>query len=479
LSVASLLKSRIESIKEWFGSLSEYERRGLIIACTITLITRCIFVASSLLHPPVAVEVDTYRYFAIANEPGFARWFDLNDPAGYPILLKLTCSTIDRYAGILILQALLSTGSTFMLFLIGRGLLNDRWNRISITLASLSPLAMFFSSQLMTETSFGFFFMLATVLLLKFIQLPKHKVALFVGGLSLSFATLIRPSSLATIMILTILLAYAVMIKFVRLSNALTFVTGSLLLLAVYGTGLKIKYNYFGISVKGPTTLSIYYGEPIMHSAGYSQHFIDSTLAALPVSAQYLDQARPDHINGRDFANIHSALFYKLVREHPVDALKVHFLGIAQMLAWPPAGMFQLSKHFGALPANSDLREMEFQRVFFPLVKLQVSKVMTLLRERIGSTPREYLVIWFVASVAWIVVLAFALVGLVMLTLRLNAKKLPTEYWYLLATILSYILLIPHVAAGSRFRMPIEPLLIFSAAYAAQVMFERRRSHVS
>jgi hypothetical protein len=38
--------------------------------------------------------------------------------------------------------------------------------------------------------------------------------------------------------------------------------------------------------------------------------------------------------------------------------------------------------------------------------------------------------------------------------------------------ILSYIFLIPHVAAGARFRMPIEPFLILSAVYALQWLYK-------
>jgi hypothetical protein len=465
-------------IKHWYTALTAYEKRTLQIALALTLVTRLIFVIASLLHHPVAIEVDTYRYLAIANEPGFARWFDLNDPAGYPILLKITGSTLTAYGGILVLQALLSTATIGLLFVAGRSLLTEGWNRKMLWLAALSPLSMFFSSQLMTETSFCFFFVLATVILLKCSGKDKRKLLLFLGGLSLSFATLIRPSSMVTIVFLGPLLLFYVYAKEISLSNALSFIAGSFLLVGFYGLGLKIKYNYFGISVKGPTTLSIYYGIPIMQSAGFSDHDIDSTIAALPVAERYLDQSRPDHIDGETFAHQHNALFLQLLKEHPVDVLKVHFLGMAQMLAWPPAGLFQLSKHFGALPADASLKEMEFQNIFGPLVRLRFGRVYEILHERLGSTPVLILFIWFIATVVWIILLPFALLGLVFLMLDTWKSRLPFQFVLFLAVILSYLFLIPHVAAGARFRMPIEPLLILCGIYALQGLRSRiSKSH--
>ncbi len=465
--------------KEWYASLTAYEKRSLQIALILTLATRLIFVIASLLHPPVAIEVDTYRYLAIANEPGFSRWFDLNDPAGYPILLKLTGSTLTAYGGILILQALLSTATIGMLFVIGRILLRERWNRGMVIIAALSTLSMFFSSQVMTETSFCFFFILATVIVLKFVGKKHRRIILFIGGLSLSFATLIRPSSMVTIVFLGPLLLFYVYAKEISLLNAVSFILGSLLLVGLYGLGLKIKYNYFGVSVKGPTTLSIYYGIPIMQSAGFTDKAIDSTINALPVAERYLDQSRPDHIDGETFAHQHNALFLQLFKEHPLDVLKVHFLGIAQMLAWPPAGLFQLSKHFGALPANASLKEMEFQNIFGPLVKLKFGSVYAILHERLGSTPTIILVIWIVSTLGWIILLPLALAGLVLLTIDTFKERLPFQFALFIAVILSYIFLIPHVAAGARFRMPIEPLLIFCAVFALQRIAARFNSHRS
>ena len=83
------------------------------------------------MHHPVAIEVDSYRYLAIANDPGWRTWFNLNDPAGYPILLGLTFSTLHSYAGILFLQVILSTLTTLIIWDLGRSLLTPKWNRVS------------------------------------------------------------------------------------------------------------------------------------------------------------------------------------------------------------------------------------------------------------------------------------------------------------------------------------------------------------
>ncbi len=458
-------------MKSWYASLTAYEKRSLQLALAITLATRLIFVITALIHHPVAIEVDTYRYLAIANEPGFARWFDLNDPAGYPILLKLAGSTLTSYAGILILQSLLSCATIVLLFIAGRELLREGWNRVMVILASLSLLAMFFSSQLMTETSFCFFFVLATVILIKSAGREKKRLLLFIGGLSLSFATLIRPSSMVTIAILIPILLFYVYAKKISLANATSFLLGSLLLVSLYGLGLKFKYNYFGVSVKGPTTLSIYYGIPIMQSAGYSDQFIDSTIAALPSAEQYLDPNRSDHVDGETFAHRHNALFLQLLKEHPIDVLKVHFLGIIQMLAWPPAGLFQLSKHFGALPGDASLKEMDFQNIFGSLIRSKPGHVFELMNERLSLAPIFVQVIWMIATLLWILLFPFAVFGLVLMTIDTLKKRLPYQFVLFLAVILSYIFLIPHVAAGARFRMPIEPFLILCAVYALQRLF--------
>ena len=469
------MKRATTFVHEWYSELTTYERRTLWIALVLTFVTRTIFVASSLIHHPVAIEVDTYRYFAIANEPGFARWFDLNDPAGYPILIKLCLSTLTSYAGILILQALLSTATIGLLFIAGRKFLVPKWNRVALLAASLSALSMFFSSQLMTETSFCFFFTLSAVILFCSAGTKPSGWLLFLAGLSLSFATLIRPSSMVTIMFLSPLLIYYVYDKAMSMRNAAAFISGALLLIGLYALGLKIKYNYFGVSVKGPTTLSIYYGIPIMQSAGYSQHYIDSTIAALPVAEQYLDHTRADHIDGETFAHKHNALFLQLVKSHPLDVVKVHFLGLAQMLAWPPAGLFQLSKHFGALPADQSLKEMEFQNIFGPLVRFHFREVIDILRDRLHSTPAIILFFWLISTLAWMILLPLSLIGLIVMLRSCITGVLPFQYVLLLAIIFSYLLLIPHVAAGARFRMPIEPLLLLCSMAGLQRMLAWKR----
>jgi 4-amino-4-deoxy-L-arabinose transferase-like glycosyltransferase len=468
------MRSPVRVVSDWWNRLTPYEKVSLYLAGGITFATRLIFVIASLMHHPVAIEVDSYRYLAIANDPGWRTWFNLNDPAGYPILLGITFSTLQFYAGILFLQLILSTLTTLIIWDLGRSLLTAKWNRVSAVLLSLSPLPMFFSSQLMTETSFAFFFLLALLILVKFITSKGRLGWLIVGGLSLSYATLIRPSSIVTIRVIALVLIFLTLKRTISFRYAPIFILSSLVLLFSYGLGLKIRYDYFGISAKGPTTLSIYYGIPIMQSAGFSQAKIDSVIKALPTAEQYLDKSRPDHIDGDEFAKRHKALFLTLLAEHPIDVFKVHLLGVAQMLAWPPAGLFQLSRHFGMLPPDGNFKEMDFQAIFGPIVTFQFGKVTTILRDRLTETPLSLLLFWFATTVLWLLTLACAIFGTLVFLWDLLRSRISLKYWLVAAVLLSYVFLIPHVAAGSRFRMPIEPVLILIACYGVQWIAQRR-----
>jgi hypothetical protein len=443
-------------------------------------VLRLVFVLFSLLEHPLAVQVDTYRYMAIANAVGFASWFDLNDPAGYPLLLWLTGSTLESYNWILILQLILSTATIYLAWKLGRPYLTKRANHVLAALIAINPVSVFFTSQLMTETTFTFFFLLSIIILLRKYNDVRAIPLLTLSGLLLSFATLIRPGSIVTIGVLTAILLIQVFRNRVPWKNALSFIVASWMLVAVYAVGLKVRFNYLGISMKGNTMLSIYYTTPIMHSLGIPDRTIDSTMAALPVPEQYLDPTRADFMDGKSWAAKHDAVFYHYALHHPVHVAKVHLLGVAQMMVWPSAGLFQFHRHFGLRKqGDPNMHEREFHHVFYQLAQLNFGAVMDLLNQQIAHSSKLLLVVWGIGALLPIFTLLFAIAGISIFIRQYRASHDPhfrTQLIYLGAILFSYIFIIPQVAASARFRLPIEPLLALAACAALDWIIFRKRS---
>jgi len=472
----------VSVIKRWWSGLSNYERKILLWITPIAFLLRGIFVLQSLLHHPLAVQVDTFRYMSIANAHGFATWFDLNDPAGYPILLWLTGSTLTYYPWILLLQLALSTVTVILAWELARPYLSEKANAILAILITINPVSLFFSSQLMTETTFTFFFILSILILLRKIRKQNAVWWLILGGLLLSFATLIRPSSIVTIAILSIAFLIQVIRKRVSWQNAAAYAIAGWSLIFIYSAGLKVRYNYFGLSMKGNTTLSIYYSLPIMHSLGYSEQFIDSTIRALPIAEQYLDTTRADHIDGKEFARQHNALFYYFLVHYPLHVAKVHLMGVGQMLLWPSAGVFQLHRHFGLRQQNDkEMHERQFNEVFFELVKLRFDKVLQLIEGQLAHSSSIILIVWFIGALLPPITLLFAIVGLILFAKGRFSKSAPitreefrSDRVYLYLIFFSYLFFIPQIAASTRFRMPIEPLLALFACVAVDWLRERQ-----
>lgn len=469
----------------WWKNITPREKKILYWVVPIAFVLRAIFVWQSLVHYPLAVQVDTFRYMNIANARGFATWFDLNDPAGYPFLLWLTGSTLTHYPWILVLQLLLSTVTVLLAWELARPYLSVTANTVLAVLISVNPVSLFFSSQLMTETSFTFFFILSILILLRRIRKPHSLWWLAFSGLCLSFATLIRPSSIVTIAIVSVVLLLQVVRRKVGWQNAVVFALMSWSLVLIYSEGLKIRYNYFGLSMKANTTLSIYYSLPIMHSLGYSEPFIDSTINTLPLAAQYLDTTRADHIDGKEFARRHNALFYYFLFHHPFHVAKVHMMGVGQMLVWPSAGVFQLHRHFGLREQNDpQMHERQFNEVFFELVKLRFGAVYEMLREQLEHGSPVLILVWAIGAILPTVTLLFALAGMILFargrlsrTAAIDRQQLRYDRLYIFAIFLSYLFLIPQIAASTRFRMPIEPLLALFACIAIDRIRKRRRSN--
>lgn len=456
----------IPVVTQWWRSLGPQDRKALLWLIAVGFVLRAIFVTMSLLDPPLAVQVDTFRYMAIANAEGFASWFDLNDPAGYPLLLWLTDATLDDHIWTLLLQLVLSTLTIALTWELGRPYLSRRANILLAALITINPVSLFFSSQLMTETSFSFFFLLTIVIVLR---KPRSWRAMTWAGALLGFATLIRPSSGITMIAITIVCSFFALRDRASLKPVLAFTVASWLVVLSFMIGLKIRYDYFGLSMKGPTMFSIYYTTPMMHSLGYSDKEIDSTLGTLPAMGLYIDASRPDSINGRMIADAHSDLFMSFLLRHPLTFAKIHLMGVGQMLLWPSAGLFQFHRHFDIREQNDpQFGERQFHEVFYAMSELRFDVVFEFLKGQLRHSSPIILIVWAIGALLPPLTLLLAMAGLYKLFRRWSGldRASKRDLILILAVFLTYVFIVPQIAASTRFRMPIEPFLALFACMA-------------
>ncbi|MBX4200289.1 glycosyltransferase family 39 protein [Candidatus Parcubacteria bacterium] len=171
---------------------------------------------------------------------------------GYPLILAFMEKTLGSSVATIFLQIILSGGIFFLIWNIGRNFLTENWAIAAALVFGLSPSAIFHSVVLLSEIPFIFFF-LFSINLIFFAHDRRREI--FLGGIALGIATLIRPISLYLPLIFAIFLTF----KYWKLGKK--FIASRLLLMVLGFILVIFPYyvrNYKETGVWGISSITTY-----------------------------------------------------------------------------------------------------------------------------------------------------------------------------------------------------------------------------
>ena len=157
----------------------------LLIILSVSLILRF----CSVILYTVPVEKDSVRYDNIAWNLVQGKGFSLEPgtPAfligpAYPTFLAFIYSIFGHsYSAVLIVQALLSTLTCFMIYLLGKKIVNQKVGLLAALVTGIYPANIITVSMIMTETLFTFLLVVMILLLTKAVENKKNISFLSVG----------------------------------------------------------------------------------------------------------------------------------------------------------------------------------------------------------------------------------------------------------------------------------------------------------
>lgn len=225
-------------------------------------------------------------------------------------------------------QIALVVGSALLIFAIGRKMLPSPWPTIVALAFALDPTTIFYSLSIWSDTLF--IFLLLSVFYLLFILEPRIKVHVFLAGILLGFATLVRSGGEYLILVL----AFFMCIDGVgRIGYTKTAASLGILLVA-YSAILTPWYirNYhysgaLGISSTGPNAILLYdVHDFLVRKTGKSNEAITAEiLKALPThDIQTLRSIK--------YSAPMMTLAEKYIKQYPIQYGLFHLSGSANLL---------------------------------------------------------------------------------------------------------------------------------------------------
>ena len=369
---------------------------------------------------------------------------------GYPLFLALILSIFKSYYAVSFIQILLVAITSFLIFKIGEKIISSTAGFVAAFLYIINPSTLYYSMVIMSDVLFSFLLVLS-VYLMFFANSKRDRAGIFIAGLLLGFAVLVRPIG----MFLPLLFATFYFFSNKKIIDLKKLAILIFIFITAYGFVLtpwilrnKISSGVWGISSLGSFNL-FNHNVPLFLSVKY-----DKDIKEIRTSLY-------EETNG---LNEQEAKRFEHSKEIQIIALKRIFqdpLGYA---------VFHLSKIFQFLGGNSSknfyvdtmeiLRHKSSPFPHIALIDLILKKEIRLSWEWLKSQHIfnfEYL-IWFV-----IVMLSFA--SIVFRKYRWQAL--------LFVSIILYFAVLTGPVAHVRYRFQVEPFMFLSALLGFQSFRER------
>jgi len=273
---------------------------------------------------------DTGNY--IYHAPSTATVFMM---PGVSFVLAFFVTIFGKFGGITayrIFQAIVQTGSLFLLFLIARKLFNSKVGIVAIILSSLSIADYWVPNLILTETFFKFFVL--CLVYLSIYALEEQKARYYVlGGIVLGIATLFRP----TIATFPIVILFIWILRKYQFKTMLKYTAiVAVVFCAVLSPWWVRNYNIFNKFI--PLTLAT--GNPMLQGTYINYDQTTSKTDGLDYT-QFKYPAGSEIANNEVEMKISKYRLVNLVPKHPLEFLGWYTFGkasyqVAKPFFWSP-----------------------------------------------------------------------------------------------------------------------------------------------
>ena len=424
----------------------------------LALVVRLINLALLTHRDDFFAEQDAFAYWAFADglskpDTFWLTFLSMTDRMPlYPLLLAGIRHTIgDVPRSVALIQAVIDAGSCALIAALG-ALVSPRTGLIAGLLAALSVTLIVFSTQILTESLFLFFFTLVLLTGAHFLRGPTMGLALL-AGMAGGLALATRP-------VVAMLLAAAVPLIFVvtlvrRRSVALTLATATL----------------FAVTAAAPTIPVL-----LRNAVYYDSYSVTSQTG--DHLALWVVPLVSERANGTPYQTTFDRMEVLYRQEASGEANPFRRSAIASRLAWQELARLPLGAYAKAwlegivvdLAAPALLADPRVRAL--PKPSFYNTPGASLWQKAWAYTfddPGRYQFLLVVGLIATLPFLALEGVGYVML-----AREMPWAA-ILAGGVLAYFLLLSGPVATPKYRLPMEPVLIVLAAIPLAWVAERRR----
>lgn len=168
---------------------------------------------------------------------------------GYSLFLSGTFLLFgENIALVFILQAILGTGTVILIHRLAAEMVGERAARAAAGFAAVDPHLVFYGATLMTETLFGFVFLLGILILWK--SIPKGSGGLFLtAGIMIGLATMVRPTAqFFPIVALGLIVALSPIKPGKKTFACALFLLGFVAMIVPWSARNATQFGYFRIS---------------------------------------------------------------------------------------------------------------------------------------------------------------------------------------------------------------------------------------
>jgi hypothetical protein len=413
---------------------------------------------SLLVHSDTAILInnnDAVGYIYLAENLINGRAYDSSDiklellrPPGYPLFLAGIIKIADiNYQVIALVQLIISTITASIVFLLLKKTISDLAAKIGLFAFLIDPLSIEYSLKTLTETWFTFLFTLS-ILLIYFWCTTGKDYFMFVSGCTIGISSLFRPIGTA-IFLCTLVLIIFYRLKSAKPINWFRFILPPILLTI----GFVIFTTPWILHNKVAYNCAIFSSISIVTIRDWWATAVYADINNLPFRP-YWDQisSTPSPICDQN-----SSQYLSFIFENPLSFLKLHLIGVWHLI-------FGFEPSFWVVLFDSSKQLPDFWE---PLQQGILNQVI--LNEIKNRNLWIGLVFWM--GINNLLLYIFGVYGFIR---KWFMKDANWRWWlFFIGTMIFVFVNAPSSMGYERYRLPIQPLIIYLFALGVQEVLIR------
>lgn len=390
--------------------------------------------------------------FSVDTEPPYEPTA-INTP-GYPLFLILTGLTTGWIGWTIILQILLVTVATVLLYRFLKEIFDVRVAWYAALLFALEPWVAFVTSFPLTEATFLFVLVCGWYAFER--ALRRGDMALFgISGACIGASAMIRPiSQFLPIVFVAFLLVFgrrfSLSLKKILVAIT-TFIVGFVILLSPFLLRNYIQFGTFSLSTKGPFTVYFYDVAMLMQ---YRDNVtaIEATDRLFALAKHDFPELQTiDDLKGLQYASYLNQRSIELIAESPFLYTKLHISSLAT---------FFFSDGYRLILKYINMIDPQMPNITFLVLQGEFQMLTSYLRDNPLSAVTFIggMLLWAATSI-----LTFAALPLAYFRERHSEVR---AFVYAFVALTMYFAVLTGLAAMARYRVPVTPFMLPLAVYS-------------